>query len=205
MKILVTGFSAFPGIPINPTQLLIEDLKLKPPRLTAGPVDLGLEVIETQYALAGDRIETLLQTLRPQFLLLLGVAESRRSYAIERFAVNIDDSLAPDAAGDVRRGRRIEKSGLAAYETKVDIDKLREYLIRSEVDVEISNYAGAYVCNHAYYVALHTVESLGLSTRVLFVHVPLVPVARTQDMIIGGSVKALRPDAEKLLDYLLRC
>jgi len=205
MNVLITGFSPFPGVPTNPTQLLIEDFRLKPPRLIAGPIDLAFEVFETEYALAGDRIQTLLQSVKPEFLLLLGVAESHRSFAIERFALNIDDSPSPDAGGDVRRGRRIEKNGPAAYQTKVDVDKLREYLVRDEVHAEISNHAGAYVCNHAYYVALHIVETLRLSTRVLFVHVPLIPSARTHEMMLGGSVKAIRADAETLLIHLIKC
>lgn len=205
MNVLITGFSPFPGVPTNPTQLLIEDFRLKPPKLVLGPMALAFEVIETQYSLAGEKTQVLLQNLKPQFLLLLGVAESRRSFAIERFALNVDDSAAPDAGGDVRRGRRIEKTGPAAYETRVDIDKLREYLIRDQVDAEISNHAGTYVCNHAYFVAMHTVETLGLNTRVLFVHVPLVPSARTNEMMLGGSVKAIRSDAETLLTHLLKC
>jgi pyroglutamyl-peptidase len=205
MNVLITGFSAFPGVPTNPTQLLINDFRLKPPKITAGPVEMAFEIIETQYALAGEQIRTLLIDFKPQFALLLGVAESRVSFGIERFALNIDDCSAADATGDVRRGRRIEKTGPGAYETRVDVDKLREYLIRSDTDVEISNHAGSYVCNHAYYTALHTIETHGLSSRVVFVHVPLVPAARVQEMLVGGSIRALRADVEALINYLLKC
>ena len=205
MKICVTGFSAFPGVPVNPTELLIEHFRQKPSTLTAGPIEFSFNVIETQYEQGGAHVQRLLRDTNPQYLLLLGVAASRSSFSLERFALNIDDASIPDASGDVRRGRRIEKMGPLALETKVDVDKLRESLIRSDVDVEISNHAGTYVCNHVYYVALHCVEVLGLSTRVVFLHTPLAPAASAQLTLAGGTVRTIRQDAELVLTHLIGC
>ena len=43
--------------------------------------------------------------------------------------------------------------------------------------VVVSNHAGAYVCNHVYYAALHHRASGATATRALFVHVPMLAEA----------------------------
>ena len=55
------------------------------------------------------------------------------------------------------------------------VARVLEDLRRAGQPVEHSFSAGSYVCNHYYFQLLHRVGSAGLDTRVVFVHLPLLP------------------------------
>lgn len=170
MKLLVTGFSAFPGIPTNVTDLIVSDWRGAPP---AWPFnEMRFEVLPTSYENGSRQICEMMRSMVPDYVLLLGVANFVGTLMIERFALNIDDCPVPDIDGVVRQGRTIFSDGADAIRTLIDIDGLRERLLKQDVDAEISNYAGAYVCNHTYYVALRTAAEMQKPSRVLFIHVP---------------------------------
>jgi pyroglutamyl-peptidase len=48
----------------------------------------------------------------------------------------------------------------------------------------VPHHAGTYLCNHLFYYGLHLIETLGLGTRMAFVHVPPLPEQ------IGPGVRA---------------
>jgi pyroglutamyl-peptidase len=49
---------------------------------------------------------------------------------------------------------------------------MREALIQRGISAIISDDAGAYVCNHVFYLARHEVECLGIGSLCGFIHVP---------------------------------
>ena len=165
MKTLLTAFGPFPGIPVNPSQLLLERLSSNPSLATA--------LLETRYATAGPQVIEAIDRHRPDLFLMLGVRSKNPAIALERFALNIDDNATPDAAGIARQHQPIIPGAPAAYETDIDVVALRHALSPCPIPIEISNHAGTYLCNHAYYRALHHIHLSRLKTRALFIHIPL--------------------------------
>lgn len=171
MTILVTGFDRFGKLAFNPTQALVEHLATEPPQTNG--VELRCRVLPTEYDAAARMIEMLIRDVRPAVVLGFGVSIRRDTVCLERFALNLDDAAIADNAGCVRRGTEIAPGGPAALRTNVDIASVLKRLVDEGVRAEISNHAGTFVCNHAYYRALRMLETQRLQTRCLFVHVPM--------------------------------
>lgn len=195
MKLLVTGFGAFPGVPVNASERLVGAWRHDRPDWPFD--DMRFEVLPTCYEIAGARISQLLREFQPDLALLLGVATTSGTIRLERFALNIDDSPAPDEAGALRRGLVIAPDGPQALKTPIDLDGLRAALIQEGIDAEISNHAGSYVCNHTYYSALLAASRLDWHCEVMFVHTPGIhQIATDQERAamtdaIGQAVSAL--------------
>jgi pyroglutamyl-peptidase len=165
--------------------------------------EMRFAVLPTRYGEAELRLRELLRGFLPDRVLLLGVAPTEATARLERFALNVDDSDSEDAAGDLRRGTPILAGGPAAFATGLDLQRLFDELIEAGVRAEISNHAGAYVCNHAYYTALSHALAAGAGCQVLFMHVPRLPaeggdgarqalvheVARAAGIVAGAMAK----------------
>jgi pyroglutamyl-peptidase len=170
MKILLTGFNSFRGVRVNPSERVVRTLASR------GREFVGLElitaVLPTEYTAATRQLRSLIRSARPDAILCLGVAARRESISLERVALNLDDDATPDNAGIVRQGRKIAPNGPDLYWTTLPLDRLREALHGHRIEAVISNHAGTFLCNHAFYIAQH--ES-ARSPRLIpsgFIHLP---------------------------------
>lgn len=199
MKILITGFEPFGEIEINPSQVIVEALAETATNDVAS--ELVTVVLPTEYDHAGEEIRRLIRQRTPDIVLCLGVSARRQGLHLERVALNLDDGELPDNAGELREGQPILDDAPPAYFSTLPLKALHTVLAERQVPVTISNHAGAYVCNHVYYLALHEIQQLGLDALCGFIHLPLVgggedaPDAKLQ---VLGLVKAI----EYTLDLL---
>lgn len=167
MKLLLTGFEPFGQNQTNPTQHLVETLTARAPY---PGVELIARVLPVEYARAEHQLRALIHDHRPDVILFLGLAESRAKISLERVALNLDDASIPDNAGELRQGTHICPDAPNAYFSTLPLEPLKTALENAEIPVHISNHAGAYLCNHVFYVARHEVEPLGIPCG--FVHTP---------------------------------
>jgi len=170
--ILVFGFEKFGGLTSNPSQLVVEELARENQPVSG--YQLVPCVLPTEYAASAQLIESLILENDPFIVLGLGVAASRQSICLERFALNIDDVDVKDNAGCLRVGKVIETNGPAALTTTADLSPILKKLTDRRIPATISNHAGTYVCNHAYYRALRKLQLENRKTDCLFVHLPAV-------------------------------
>ena len=179
MRIVVTGFEPFGPEAINPSQEIVKALD---PGL-----DLHCEVLKTEYGYAERRILELFRERKPDLLLMLGLAESAPKIRMERIALNLDDASIPDNGGDLRKGQAIRESGELALQTRLDLPHVQAAMRSKGHDVDISNHAGAYICNHIFYTALEHARNASPATQCLFVHVPplreTIEGQRLEDML----------------------
>ncbi len=182
MVILLTGFEAFGAVTDNPSQRIVEHF--------AAPDDQRLvcAVLPVVYATAGTRIRALLKEHQPDAVMMLGVAQNRRAITPERFALNWNDSPSPDNAGNLMCGRQIITDGPLAYMTTLPVDDFHAALQAADIPVALSNHAGAYLCNHVFYVARHTLEEKSLAIPCGFIHVPPL---RTDDQPDGLPLETM--------------
>ncbi len=166
MRILVTGFQPFGELQVNPSQLIVEHLQ------ASQRDDIIPLVLPTAYQAAGERIASAIQADQPDAVIMLGVAQRRATISLERIAVNVDDAKLPDNSGVIASGESIAQGGPAAYWSTLPLMTMQTALAAHELPVEISNHAGTFVCNHTFYVARHTLESLGRPIPCGFIHVP---------------------------------
>ncbi|WP_459554708.1 pyroglutamyl-peptidase I [Lacunimicrobium album] len=167
---LVTGFEPFLQMGWNPSQEIVEGIMGR--EWGEGVVVRG-EVLKVEYGAAGARVVELMEEFEPDVVLSVGVAARTEEIRLERVAININDSIHLDNAGEVRRGRRILVEGPEAYFSTLPVDELQGVLLGMEAGVVVSNHAGAFVCNHVFYTALHHAGRMGRKPVCGFLHVPL--------------------------------
>jgi pyroglutamyl-peptidase len=167
-RLLVTGFSGFPGAPRNPTEALIAGLDVD--RLARRlDVEIGAAVLSTEFAAAGALVVRLWHEVAPDAVIHFGLHGRARAVHVETRAKNHMTPVRPDAAGRRPGWPAIERQGPAIRHATLPVHRIVAALGRRAVPARLSTDAGSYLCNYATYL------SLGLAPRGAltgFVHLP---------------------------------
>ena len=205
LRILITGFGPFPGAPFNPTQPLVARLlRLRRPALA--DVELSGHIFPVTYSAVDRQLPELLARLRPQALLMFGLASRTPWIRIETRARNAVTTLWPDA--DRTRARRGSIAGGAdAMMFGPHTARLLRAADSTGVDARSSRNAGSYLCN---YLSWRAIEATGTDSGprlAAFVHVPLVArsgVSRRASAIHRITLEELVDAGEAMLLEMVR-
>ncbi|WP_119679761.1 pyroglutamyl-peptidase I family protein [Indioceanicola profundi] len=171
MRILLTGFEPFLTHAANPTALLAERLDGAE---VAGARIHGVK-LPVAFDRAADAFVEAFQAVRPDAVLLFGLAYSYDEVRLERLALNLDDAASPDSEGAVRRNRPIVADGPMGYWSSLPVDLILDRLNSAGLTAKPSRDAGGYVCNHLFFRVRHWLETQGLDIPAGFIHVPPTP------------------------------
>jgi pyroglutamyl-peptidase len=174
LRILITGFGAFPGAPFNPTQPLVGRLvRLRRPAFS--DVEFSGHIFPVTYKAVDRELPQVLAKHRPHALLMFGLA-TRTSYVrIETRARNAVTTLWPDA--DRTRARKGSIAGGAdALMFGPHTAKLLRAADSTGLDARPSRDAGSYLCNDLSWRAIEAVKANDGPRLAAFVHVP--PLSR---------------------------
>lgn len=174
MRILLTAFEPFGGAVENITQTI----------LSALPDALGnAEIIKACLPVSFKRAPIVLReaitTHTPAIVIMLGQCSAGEDIRLERFAINLMDSSKADNDGYIPNEETIYDGQPLALQTSLPIKELVRFCTDNVLPVQISNSAGLYVCNRAYYEALH------MQQQALFIH---IPKTMNLDITIRGLV-----------------
>ena len=192
--VLVTGFDAFGGDPINPSWLVARALH---GRQIAGHRLIGVQ-LPTVFGASSKRLLQLLQSHRPALVVCLGLAGGRSAIGLERVATNINDARIPDNAGVQPVDSLTAPRGPAAYFSTLPIKTMLLAMRETGAPVEVSNSAGTFVCNHVFYALMRALARGSEGTRGGFIHLPWLPQQVPADaaggcsMELGDMVRALQ-------------
>lgn len=188
--VLLTGFDAFGGATMNPSQLVAEALHGEQ---RAGHT-LVAGVLPTVFGDALPELARLMRHYKPALIICLGQAGGRRALSLERVAINIQDASLPDNAGQQPLGTPVVAGGPAAYFTSLPIRAMLYSLQQAGVAAEVSTTAGTFVCNHVFYGLMHSLARRRANHRPRggFVHVPYLPEQGTPSMTLADMVQGLR-------------
>ncbi len=165
MKVLITGFGPFPGMPRNPAGEAARRLgRLRRPALAGW--ERTVLILPTEWQALGD-LPAVLDRLKPGVVLMLGVASRRRKLSVEVRALNGARGL--DAAKR-RPQTRLVAAGPAILGLTASGPALAHALRGAGVPAALSRDAGRYLCNGAYYTALSALAGAGVP--VAFLHLP---------------------------------
>ncbi len=153
MTVYVTGFGAFPGVPINPTEALALALNGR----QIGDADIVGEVLPVSYRRGPDQAIARARELDAKLVIGLGVATKRSRVCVERQAVCVEEGK-PDIDDQTITGL----VGPATVAATAAVSTLAAAL-----GAQVSHNAGRYVCNAWLYRV-----SQALDVPVAFVHVP---------------------------------
>lgn len=188
--VLITGFNAFDGGALNPSELAVRALH---GRRVAGHRVVAA-CLPTVFGDALALLRTLLQTHRPALVVCVGQAGGRAALSLERVAINVDDARIPDNAGAQPVDVPVVPSAPAAYFSTLPIKAMRGAVQAASVAAEVSQTAGTFVCNHVFFGLMHLLATQRGFRRVRggFIHVPWLPGQGTPAMPLDDMVRGLR-------------
>ncbi len=181
--VLLTGFDAFGTAPSNPSWLAVQALQ---GREVAGHRVVA-SCLPTVFGASVTRLKALLLQHRPVLVLGVGVAEGRQALSLERVAINIDDARMADNQGARPVDAPVVPDGPAAYFSSLPLKAMLDALQRAGLPAEMSQTAGTFVCNHAFYGLMHMLatEPAFSSVRGGFMHVPGLDQLPLQQIAAG--------------------
>jgi pyroglutamyl-peptidase len=171
LRVLLTGFGPFPGAPNNPTQPLVARLsRLRRPAFDG--VEFATHIFPVTYAAIDRQLPEVLEKVRPDALLMFGLAARTSYLRIETRARNAVTMLWPDAANT-----RSRKGAIAANADAMMFGPHTAKLLRAArltgIDARASRDAGAYLCNYLSWRAIESVNAGGPKVAA-FIHIPLL-------------------------------
>jgi len=172
LRILVTGFGPFPGAPFNPTMPLVARLTaLRRPALD--DVELASHIFHVTTRTVDRELPELIARLRPQAMLMFGLASRTAHVRIESRARNALTTTFPDADRSIaRKGSIVE--GAAAMPFGPHTAKLLRAARSTGIDARLSRDAGSYLCNYLSWRAIEATMAAGGPRLAAFVHIPLL-------------------------------
>ena len=191
-RVLLTGFEPFGTATSNPSGEIVKQI--------SGD-NIVTAILPVTYAQSAERLLELIAKHNPDVVICLGQAEGRTQITPEKVAINLDDARLPDNAGVQRSDVKILDDGPDAYFTSLPIKEMVDAAKAAGVPASVSLSAGAFLCNHVFYVAQNNFA--GTKVRSGFVHVPLMDSQAPEfpglaTMPLDQMVKAVRAMLEVL-------
>ncbi len=190
VRVLITGFGPFPGIPENASGLLVDALATSAPM--AG-IKLSAEIIPVIWEGAMEAAQAGIAKHRPDAVLHFGVAQSITTFEIETRAFNLHGTK-EDHVGVARPGKPLLPGSPAIIKTTLPALPLLRALRAAGYPVALSNDAGRYLCNALLYYSLAHANGAA-QPLVTFVHVPALgvatevkPLISMQDLVDGARI-----------------
>ena len=162
-KVLLTGFEPFGTATSNPSGEIVKQI--------SGD-NIVTAILPVAYTQSAQQLLDLITQHNPDVVICLGQAEGRTSITPEKVAINLDDARLADNEGVVRNDVKIMDDGPDAYFSTLPLNIMVDAIKAQGIPAAISLSAGAFLCNHVFYVAQN--KFAGTNVRSGFVHVPLM-------------------------------
>ena len=199
LRVLVTGFSSFPGMRDNPSERLVQWLRDDDRWAIRPDVDLHTDILTVAWQSLPTAVDTLVSEIDPQIAIHFGVHSRAPGFTIEDCARN-------------RTGRQVDVDGCEWDSSEIVADaprmikapspagKLATYLTAAGLPAAASSDAGAYLCNMLFYLSLERQRRTGHPAIVHFIHIPPLAEhaarntkhAMSRDMLHAGVAAIIR-------------
>jgi pyroglutamyl-peptidase len=171
-RVLVTGFEPFDGESLNPSWEVARRLD----GWQCGDHVVAARCLPCVFGRVREELEHALATLTPEIVIAVGLAGGRPEISLERVAINISDARIRDNAGAQPVDEPVMADGPPAWFTTLPVKAILQRLRSAGLPAQVSNTAGTFVCNHAFYVLQHLAATAYPSVRRAgFIHVPWLP------------------------------
>ncbi|PHN00591.1 pyroglutamyl-peptidase I family protein [Flavilitoribacter nigricans] len=171
MKILLTGFEAFGGMQVNPSQVIVESISNIDFK-TNFDLEIITSILPVDFALAGKELMREISLYQPDYCISTGVDLGKPHIELEQIAhkkaIHFDKELK----------KQIASYGFSLAElpdqlsSKIDLVQVLARISSSSVPAKVSFHTGGYVCNHIHYLGNMYSIYLNSSMKSFFVHLP---------------------------------
>jgi pyroglutamyl-peptidase len=166
-KLLLTGFEPFLDYTVNPTMKIVEELD----GTSIGGYAVTGKIMPVDFGSSGAKILGFINELQPDAVISLGLAAGRYKITPERIAINFKDGPV-DNEGNQPIDEPIQETGEPAYLSTLPIRQMVDRLKAEGLPADVSNTAGAYLCNNVMYESLHFAASHNPDMPAGFIHIP---------------------------------
>lgn len=150
IRVLLTGFGPFPGMPRNPAETIVRRLAASR-ALRALPARVETLVLDTMWSRL-DALAARIESVRPDIVFMVGV-QRRDGVRLERVARAHATTRITDHAGR-HPPAHFAADGPGHMRTRLPVVGLAAALRRTGAPVRVSEDAGRYLCNAALRTAL---------------------------------------------------
>ena len=199
VRVLVTGFGPFPGIPHNASTSVALAMEHSP---VMPGVKVATAIIPVVWSTARGAARRAVAHFQPHAVLHFGVSKRSSGFEIETRAFNLSGRK-EDQAGMVRRANALVRAGKPVLTSTLPPLELVRALRNGGFPAVLSEDAGRYLCNALFYWSLYDGELDG--RLVSFVHMPPfgaeadVPPRLTMEEALAGARILVRACAEAVL------
>jgi len=169
VNVLVTGFGPFPGAPVNPSAELIAMLDGSGGAFAGAK--LHTRLLPVDYSAVPRLLETAGGEVRPDIAIHFGLAAVARGFRLESTARNHSSLTQPDAAGGTSTSSQI-CPGPSSLRSTLPLNDIAAALKARGLPVTRSAHAGAYLCNHTFYLSRSASIENFAPAMSGFVHIP---------------------------------
>ena len=163
MRILLTGFEPFGNATTNPSGEIVKQISMD---------NVFTAILPVAYTKSAEHLLALIAEHNPEVVICLGQAEGRTQITPEKVAINLDDARLADNEGVLRSDVKILEGAPDAYFSTLPVKEIVEAIKNAGIPAAVSLSAGAFLCNHVFYIAQN--KFAGTHVRSGFVHVPLM-------------------------------
>ena len=170
MNLLITGFNIFSSFKENSSEIIVNELN----NIYSNHerILLTTKVLKTEFDKSSSTIVKLIRDIKPDLVLMLGMANNCGCIRLEKKALNFTNGGLVDNNQSFYKLGEIIKNAPETLHSNMPFDELKDKLTQYHIPCELSIDAGDYVCNHAYFTALHEAKYLDLKTMIGFIHLP---------------------------------
>jgi pyroglutamyl-peptidase len=170
MKALVTGFEPYGGRDLNPATEVMRALD----GTRIGAVSVVGRLLPVSFRDLPERIDAVLDEVRPEIAISLGLWPGEPMIRLERLAANVADFEIPDNEGALVEDAMVGLVNAPAYFATLPVRRIERALLEKGIPARISSTAGTFLCNATLFTLLSRVaERPGM--RCGFVHLPYLP------------------------------
>lgn len=191
-SLLITGFDPFAHYIINPSWKAVKAL----PDIV-GDYQLHKLMLPNIFDLEAKILLEEAGRVKPDVILLCGMNSGSTRLQLNLAALNIKDALIEDNMGRKPWNEPILADAPAAYFATIPVHEIVRSLRAQKLPVQLEFASGGYVCNEIFYRSAHAYA--GTTTKVGFVHVPLLP-----EMVMDESMALPLEKTTEVLQAIIK-
>ena len=201
IKILLTAFEPFGKDVENAAAIVCQQIAEEGPGYR-----VEKRILPTEFEAGSKALMEAVDQVQPEMVLCLGQAGGRSQVTPERVAINLMDGSIPDNCGYQPDEVPVIPGGPTAYFTNIPIKAMVAEAKEAGYPVQVSNTAGAYVCNCIFYHLMHRIAYTPANERAPalwgdFIHIPYVA---EQQGIPEGMATLPTGQVVETLNYLIQ-
>lgn len=166
--VVVAGYGSWPTAPQNPCAQVVRELS----KQSYDSFNLHAVEMPVVSAILYDRVDEIINQVKPDIWIGLGVAVRYTVIKVEHIGLNIIDLPVPDAAGDLTGKTPIVEAGPLAYASSLPNEAIVDALTAADIPAINAYYAGTHLCNQMLYTSLHLAATKCPAMQAGFLHLP---------------------------------